>query len=89
MGIRVMHMKLVQWAYARKYQIKAVFEEFPETVFLFRRIGDFYFLFSCTGGEYTRLPERSDYGRMEELINEELGTLESYLNRRSNQLGAS
>ncbi|MGM9920625.1 MAG: hypothetical protein ACI33O_05215 [Bhargavaea sp.] len=84
-----MTMKLMQWAYARKYQIKAVFDDFPETVFLFRRIGEFYFLFSCTGGEFTRLPERSDYNRMEELINEELGTLEHYLNRRSNTRGAS
>ncbi|MFC7364937.1 MULTISPECIES: hypothetical protein [Bhargavaea] len=84
-----MTMKLMQWAYARKYQIKAVFDDFPETVFLFRRIGEFYFLFSCTGGEFTRLPERCDYNRMEELINEELGTLEHYLNRRSNTRGAS
>lgn len=84
-----MDMKNVQWAYARKYQIKAVFDDFPETVFLFRRIGEYYFLFSCTGGEFTRLPERGDYSRMEELVNEELGTLEHYLNRRSNRQGVS
>ncbi|SEJ17078.1 hypothetical protein SAMN04488127_1171 [Bhargavaea ginsengi] len=84
-----MDMKIVQWAYARKYQIKAVFDDFPETVFLFRRIGEYYFLFSCTGGEFTRLPEREDYGQMEELVNEELGTLEHYLNRRSNRQGVS
>ncbi|MET3574875.1 hypothetical protein ACFFIY_10355 [Bhargavaea ullalensis] len=76
-------MKLMQWAYTRKYQVKALFDDFPETVFLFRRIGDYYFLYSSRGGEYGMLPERRDYTAMEELVNEELGTLNHYQNRRS------
>ncbi|SIT80866.1 hypothetical protein [Edaphobacillus lindanitolerans] len=83
-------MKLMQWAYTRKYQVKAVFDDFPETVFLFRRIGEYYFLFSSRGGEYGRLPERHDYAVMEELVNGELGTLHQYRNRRSaRSLGVS
>ncbi|WP_257125456.1 hypothetical protein [Bhargavaea cecembensis] len=80
----------MQWSYTRKYQVKAIFDDFPETVFLFRRIGDYYFLFSSRGGEYGPLPERRHYAVMEELVNGELGTIEHYRNRRSvRNLGVS
>ncbi|MFD1203703.1 MULTISPECIES: hypothetical protein [Sporosarcina] len=74
-------MKILQWEYTRKYQVKCIFDEFPETVFLFRRVKDYYFLFSMNGLNKNAIPERKDYVRMEYLLNKELCTLDSYRNR--------
>ncbi|MFS0576407.1 hypothetical protein AB1K83_12280 [Sporosarcina sp. 179-K 3D1 HS] len=75
-------MKLIHWAYTRKYQIKAVFDTFPTTVVLFRKISDYYFIFSMSGVDETLLPTRKDYVRMEYLLNKELGTLQAYKRRK-------
>lgn len=75
-------VKLIQWAYTRKYQIKAVFEPFPSTIVLFRKISDYYFIFSMSGLDPYMLPNRKDYVRMEYLLNKELGTLQAYKDRK-------
>ncbi|GKV57504.1 hypothetical protein NCCP2222_34510 [Sporosarcina sp. NCCP-2222] len=75
-------MKIDHWAYARKYQIKCVFDKYPSTVFLFRRVADYYFIFSSSGIDVNEIPSPKDYVRMEYLLNKELGTLQAYRNRK-------
>ncbi|GEN82657.1 hypothetical protein SLU01_09690 [Sporosarcina luteola] len=75
-------MKLLHWEYTRKYQVKGIFDEFPETVFLFRRVKDYYFLFSMSGLDQHAIPSKKDYVRMEYILNKELYSLDAYRQRK-------
>lgn len=74
-------MKLLHWEYARKYQVQCAFDEFPHTVFVFRKVKDYYFLFSMSGLDKNAVPTRKDYVRMEYLLNKEFCLLDSYRQR--------
>lgn len=74
-------MKLLQWEYTRKYQVKCIFDEFPHTVFIFRKVKDYYFLFSMSGLDKHAVPTKKDYVRMEYLLNKELCLLDAYRQR--------
>jgi hypothetical protein len=74
-------MKLLDWKYTRKYQVKCVFDKFPETVFIFRQVKDYYFLFSMSGLDRNAIPSRKDYVQMEYQLNKELCLLEAYRQR--------
>lgn len=76
-------MKLIQWSYTKRYQVKAIFDEFPDMILIFRTIGSYYFVFTTKGSLVDRYPTRKDYVEMELLINEELQTLPAYINRKS------
>ncbi|MCZ8535895.1 hypothetical protein M9R32_01665 [Paenisporosarcina quisquiliarum] len=76
-------MKLIQWSYTKRYQVKAIFDEFPDMILIFRTIGSYYFVFTTKGSIVNRYPTRKDYVEMELLINEELQTLPAYINRKS------
>ncbi|EPD53963.1 hypothetical protein MHH33_09925 [Paenisporosarcina sp. FSL H8-0542] len=76
-------MKLIQWSYTKRYQVKAIFDEFPNMILVFRTIGSYYFIFTTKGSIDNRYPTRKDYVEMELLVNEQLQTLQSYINRKS------
>ncbi|MGH2317746.1 hypothetical protein ACRC6Q_08240 [Planococcus sp. SE5232] len=76
-------MKLVNWSYAKRYNIKAIFDEFPHVVVLFRQIGGYYFIYSMKGLTPEHIPGRREYVRMEYLLNKELGMLEAYVERKT------
>ncbi len=76
-------MKLIQWSYTKRYQVKAIFNEFPDMIFIFRTIGSYYFVFTTKGEVADQIPTRKNYIEMELLINEQLQTLSAYLNRKS------
>lgn len=78
-------MKLFHWSYTRKYQIKGIFDTFPDTVVVFRQINGYYFINTMKGLNPIDLPTRKHYVQMEYLINKELGTLPAYKNRRALQ----
>ncbi|RNF40421.1 hypothetical protein [Planococcus salinus] len=75
-------MKLVNWSYAKRYNIKAIFDDFPHVVVLFRQIGGYYFIFSMKGLTPEHIPTRRDYVKMEYLLNKELGMLTAYKERK-------
>lgn len=75
-------MKLVNWSYAKRYNIKAIFDDFPHVVVLFRQIGAYYFIFSMKGLTPEHIPTRREYVKMEYLLNKELGMLEAYKERK-------
>ena len=76
-------MKLVQWSYTKKYQVKAIFDDFPGMVIIFRTIGSYYFVFTTKGNGSDTFPKRKDYVEMELLLNEEMQTLPFYIARKS------
>ncbi len=76
-------MKLIQWSYAKRYQVKAIFDEFPDMILIFRTVGSYYFVFTTIGTVSHSLPTRKDYVEMELLINEQLQTLSAYIQRKS------
>jgi hypothetical protein len=79
----VKKMNLIQWSYSKKYQIKAIFDEYPDTIFIFRSISSYYLLFTTKGILSDVGPTRFDYVKMELLLNMELDSLPAYLNRKS------
>ena len=79
-------MKMIQWSYAKRYNIKAIFDEFPHVVVLFRQIGGYYFIFSMKGLTPEHIPNRRDYVKMEYLLNKDLGLLEAYKERKYREL---
>ncbi len=76
-------MKLLQWSYTQKHQIKAIFDSFPDMIIIFRSVGNYYFVFTTKGSVTITSPNRKDYVEMELLINLELGKLTSYMNRKN------
>ena len=76
-------MRLIQWSYTKKYQIKAIFNDFPDMIFIFRSIGNYYFIFTTKGTSHDTFPSRKNYVEMELLLNEELQTLPAYIARKS------
>jgi len=78
-------MRILHWSYTRKYQVKTVFDLFPDTVVIFRQIHGYYFIRSMKGLDPSSLPERKHYVQMEYCINKELGTLSAYKSRKALQ----
>ena len=77
------YLKLIQWSYAKRYQIKAIFDEFPDMILIFRTVGSYYFVFTTIGTVCHSYPTRKDYVEMELVINEQLQTLPAYIQRKS------
>ena len=76
-------MNLIQWSYTKKYQIKAIYDVFPDTVFIFRSISSYYYIFTTKGIVSNEGPSREDYVKMELLLNSELDSLPAYLNKKN------
>ncbi|MFC7395285.1 hypothetical protein [Scopulibacillus cellulosilyticus] len=77
-------MKLLDWQFTRRRGIKAIFDEFPNSVVIFRLINHFYFVYTIDWSKDDRIVTKADLDKMGILINRELGTEQGYLNRKSN-----
>ncbi|MBM6618175.1 hypothetical protein [Bacillus suaedaesalsae] len=78
-------MLLLQWGYTKKYNIKAIFDYCPNSTVIFRQIQDYYFVYIVNWSEPDPIIDRDNLVLMEQLLNKELGTLEAYEKRKSNQ----
>ena len=76
-------MKLMQWSYTKRYQVKGIFDKFPDMIIIFRTIGSYYFIFTTVGSVNNSYPTRKDYVEMELLINEQMETLPAYIKRKT------
>ncbi|MEK4027109.1 MULTISPECIES: hypothetical protein [Bacillaceae] len=76
-------MKLKRWTYSRRYNIKAVFDKFPNSNVIFRTINQFYFIYIVNWSEKDPVVTREDLEQMEKLLNEEMGTALFYRYRKS------
>ena len=74
-------MKLTNWSYTKRYNIKAQFDVFPNSVVIFRQIKDYYFVYTVNWSLGDPVVSKTTLEKMEWLLNKELGTLESYSQR--------
>ncbi|WP_243292608.1 hypothetical protein [Bacillus sp. FJAT-47783] len=76
-------MELLDWGYTRRYNIKAYFSKFPNSLVIFRQITDYYFVYQVKWSDLDPVVNREDLEEMELLINQVLGMEEAYLKRKS------
>lgn len=74
-------MKMLKWSYTKRYNIKARFDQFPHSTVIFRKIKDYYFIYTISWSEEDNIVKRQHLKEMEMLLNKELGTIEFYLKR--------
>ncbi|MFD4932256.1 hypothetical protein ACFWMS_25855 [Peribacillus butanolivorans] len=75
-------MQLVKWAYMRRYNIKAIFDQFPNSPVIFRKIKDYYFIYTIQWTAADAPVGTKELEETEQLLNRELGTELQYLYRR-------
>ena len=78
----MIRLEILSWSYSRHYNIKARFDAFPNSEVIFRKIKDYYFIYTIFWSETDAVVERSDLELMEIEMNRELGTIEHYFMRR-------
>ncbi|MCM3092327.1 MULTISPECIES: hypothetical protein [unclassified Cytobacillus] len=76
-------MKLIKWSYMRRNQVKGLFDCFPDAIIIFKRIRNFYFIHSAEWRENPQLIGKEQLEEMEYLLNQEMGFLHGYLQRKS------
>lgn len=75
-------MKLTRWSYTKRYNIKAQFDIFPNSVVIFRQIKNYYFVYTVKWSLSDPIVSKNALEEMEWLLNKELDTLESYSRRK-------
>ncbi len=78
-----MTMKLLQWGYTKRKNIKAIFDYCPYSTVIFRPIRDYYFVYIINWSDSDPVVSREKLIQMEQLLNEDLGTDHEYANRKS------
>jgi hypothetical protein len=78
-------MEILKWGYMRRGQRKAVFDKYPNTTVIFRRVRGYFLVYSIGWNEIDGVVERSDIEQMELLLNKELGLLGNYSERGGKQ----
>jgi hypothetical protein len=80
---KVMPMKMLKWSYTKKYNIIAVYDQFPNSPVIFRQIKDYYFVYSIKWSFVDPQITRRHLVVMEELLNIELETYNFYKKRKA------
>lgn len=75
-------MKLIKWSYTKRYHIKALFEEFPNSPVIFRKILGYYFIYTVHWSPQDPVVSKVCLEKMEVALNKDLGSLFEYENRR-------
>ncbi|MFZ3589291.1 hypothetical protein ACOI1C_08350 [Bacillus sp. DJP31] len=76
-------MILLNWSYTKRCTIKANFDYCPNSTVIFRPIRDYYFVYTINWSNTDSVVTRDELSKMEQLVNEELGTKHQYYNRKS------
>lgn len=76
-------MQLVHWSYSRRKMVRGYFDKFPHSTVYFRRIRRFYIVYMVDWDDIDPLVSQEDREAMQHLINEELGRLKEYEQRKS------
>ena len=77
-------MRLLDWGFTRRNGIKAKFDRFPKSIVIFRRINQYYFVYTVDWSVNGSVVTKADLETMGLLMNIELGLETGYLNRKSN-----
>lgn len=75
-------MELIKWSYTKRYNIKAQFNAYPNSIVVFRRIKNYYFVYTVQWSMNDPFVTKSALEEMEWLLNRELGTEEDYRMRK-------
>ncbi|MFJ7931264.1 hypothetical protein ACIQYG_07365 [Peribacillus sp. NPDC096622] len=75
-------MQLVKWSYMRRYNIRAIFDQFPNSPVIFRKIRDYHFVYTVHWTAADPPIGIKELEEMEQLLNRELGTELQYLYRK-------
>jgi hypothetical protein len=75
-------MKLTKWSYAKRYNIKAQFNEYPNSTVVFRKIKNYYFVYTVKWSLNDPIVSKEALEEMEWLLNRELETLQAYRLRK-------
>ncbi|MGE7604159.1 hypothetical protein ACQKL5_16940 [Peribacillus sp. NPDC097675] len=75
-------MQLVKWSYMRRYNIKAIFDQYPNSPVIFRKIRDYYFIYTIHWTSTDETVGKYELEQMELLLNRELGTEWQYRYRK-------
>ncbi len=76
-------MELIRWSYMRRNQVKGSFDCFPEAIIIFKRIKNYYFIHSAEWIGNPQIIAKHQLEEMEYLLNQEMGFLHGYLQRKS------
>ena len=75
-------MELIKWSYTKRNNIKALFDEYPNSLVVFRRIKNYYFVYNVQWSIKDPVVTKNALGEMELLLNQEIGTEKEYLQRK-------
>lgn len=75
-------MEIKKWSYTKRYNIKAVFDEYPGSIVIFRQIKNYYFVYTVKWSTSDPVVSKKALEEMEWLLNKELGTDGEYRNRK-------
>lgn len=75
-------MELIKWSFTKRYNIKALFDEYPNSVVVFRKIKNYYFVYTVKWSMSDPVVTKSALEEMEWLLNHEMGMEEDYGGRK-------
>ncbi|MCV9886404.1 hypothetical protein OIH86_12220 [Metabacillus halosaccharovorans] len=76
-------MKIIHHSYRRRGQIEFMFEEFPHSKVVFSPIKNYYFIRTVRWNREDPVVTRRDLEKMELEVNEFLGSIECYKQRKA------
>ncbi|ADH99072.1 hypothetical protein [Salisediminibacterium selenitireducens] len=76
-------MELTDWTYGKQKQVKAWFSDFPHSTVVMRSLSDYYFIYMIDWSDRDQPVHRHDLEEMEQIMNDEMGTLQQYEARLS------
>lgn len=71
-------MELIHWSYMRRHQVRALFDQYPSSPVVLRKIGGYYFVYHVKWAPSDPEVSISDLKKMELLINREFGSEQHY-----------
>lgn len=77
-------MRLLSYSYLKKGKMKAIYDRFSDSLVIFCKINGYYFVYYVRWSENDPIVVTQDLVEMEYLLNEEMDTLDIYLNRKRN-----
>lgn len=75
-------MELIKWSYTKRYNIKGLFDAYPNSVVIFRKIKNYYFVYTVQWSMRDPVVTKTALEEMEWLLNRELGLAEDYGGRK-------
>lgn len=75
-------MKLIKWSYKKRNNIKAQFDVFPYSLVLFRKIKNYYFVYTVQWSDKDPVITKTELEEMEIILNQEIGADKEYQQRK-------